>query len=82
MALAVIHLTCFVLIGGLILIRKNPEDKGQTPDGISSALAKEITEKSSYTPKIYENAGDLQTGQVLRKPTIWLIVQPCMLLTY
>ena len=77
LALAMIQLTCAVLIGGLILVRNRPEDMGQAPDGISNAHANKIETETRYASRVYQSPIDWQTRQAVRKPTIWLIATLC-----
>ena len=77
LALAMIQLTCAVLIGGLILVRNRPEDMGQAPDGISTAHANEKEEAIGHTSRVYQSPMDWQTRQTIRKPTTWLIASLC-----
>ena len=77
LALAMIQLTCAVLIGGLILVRNRPEDMGQAPDGISKVQANEIEDETGHTSRVYQSPMDWQTTQALRKPTTWLIATLC-----
>jgi len=77
LALAIIQLTCAVLIGGLILVRNKPEDMGQLPDGIYNAHANEIEETAGNRSRIYQSSMDWQPSQAIRKPTTWLITIMC-----
>ena len=73
LVLAGILFVLTVLVGGLILIRNRPEDKGQVPDGIS-AKHSEGAETMEYLSGTGEEPVGWQTKQVLRTPTTWLIV--------
>jgi len=75
--LAMIQLTCAVVIGGLILVRNRPEDMGQAPDGISNAHANKIEEETGHASGVYQSPMDWQTRQAVRKPTTWLIATLC-----
>lgn len=77
LALAMIQLTCAVLIGGVILVRDRPEDMGQAPDGVSNAHGNEIEDEAGHSSRIYQSPMDWKTRQALRKPTIWLIATLC-----
>ena len=77
LALAIIELTCAVLIGGLILVRNKPEDMGQLPDGISSAHVHEIEQTTLSSSQIYQSSMDWQARQAMRNPTTWLIITLC-----
>ena len=77
LAMAMIVLVCSVLIGGLILIRNEPEEKGQTPDSISNVHANGNEEETRNTSRAYQSPVNWQTGQAIRNPTIWLIATLC-----
>ena len=77
LALAMMQLTCAVLIGGLILVRNRPEDMGQAADGISNAQANGIEDEPGYTSRVYQSPMDWQARQAIRKPTTWLIATLC-----
>jgi cyanate permease len=70
--LAVIHLLLAVVIGGL-LIRNQPEDIGQQPDGADAPPAitfPELTAEMRNPPAQM----DWTVGQALRSPALWMIV--------
>jgi MFS family permease len=77
LAMAMIVLVCSVLIGGLILIRNEPEETGQTPDSISNVHANGTEEETRNTSRVYQSPVNWQTGQAIRNPTIWLIATLC-----
>ena len=75
-ALAGIHFTFAVLIGGLILVRNRPEDLGQVPDGISIEPVME-EERLNYRSRVYQSPVDWQAKPAMREPVTWLIATIC-----
>lgn len=75
-AMGGINFAFAVLIGGLVLIRNRPEDRGQVPDGISIELSKG-KEMAALSSKAYVGQADWKVKQAIRSTTTWLITALC-----
>ena len=70
--IAAIHLLLTVVLAG-ILIRSQPEDVGQAPDGLSDVTNQTLS-KTAAPNRIYQTSVDWNLKDALRTPALWLIV--------
>ncbi len=66
-----IHLLLAVVAGGL-LVRNNPEDMGQTPDGRAEDPTIESESENPAHSRVYQTPVDWKTGDALRTRAFWL----------
>jgi MFS family permease len=70
--IAAIHLLLTVILGGM-LIRSQPEDVGQVPDGLSDVTNQTLAEKTARY-RVYQTSVDWNLRDALHAPALWMIV--------